>query len=91
MFKKGGESKVFWTAGNDVAGKGRIMIESDDSSDWQYEIFTMDGRCVNRGMLKSEVGLTYLPLHSVINPERVYIFRAINGSGESLHLVFKSD
>lgn len=91
MFKKGVESKVFWTTGNDVAGKGRIMIESDDSSDWQYEIFTMDGRCVNRGMLKSEVGLTYLPLHSVINPERVYIFRAINGSGESLHLVFRSD
>ena len=86
MFKKGGESKVFWTTGYDVAGKGRIMIESDDNSDWQYEVFTMDGRCVNRGMLKSEVGLNYLPLHSVVNPGRVYIFRAISVSG-----VFRSD
>ena len=91
MFKKGGESKVFWTTGNYVAGKGRIMIESDDNSDWQYEIFTIDGRCVNRGMLKPGIGLTYLPLHSVINPGRVYVFRAISASGESLHLVFRSD
>jgi hypothetical protein len=92
MFKKeGGKTRLFWIPGAGFGGNSRIMIQSDKPEVWQYEIITMDGRCVYKGILKLEEGMTYLPLNKMMISRTAYIFRALDASCKNHHLVFRND
>ncbi len=73
------------------AGAGhsnQVLIQSENPDVWKYEIFSMDGRCMKKGILNSSAGFTIIPIESTLTAG-IYIFRAIDSYGKKYCLQFQ--
>ena len=73
------------------AGSQQIMIESRHPDLLKYEIISMDGRCVTKGIAKLSGGTTSLPVSGKWMAAALYLFRAQDESGNKYTLLFRRD
>jgi hypothetical protein len=75
-----------------IAGQGTgpagIMILSDSPAVWKYEVISIQGRIMNGGVLKLREGINLFNLQSEKISAGVYIFRALDSSGQQYSLAF---
>jgi hypothetical protein len=91
-FKKG-ERKIRVSLLSPYAGVGsqQIMIESRHPDLLKYEIISMDGRCVTKGIVKLSEGTTRLPVSGEWMATALYLFRAQDELGNKYTLLFRKD
>jgi hypothetical protein len=88
MFKKeAGNCRLGWIPSG--IGGMQLLIQSAVPDQWNYEIISMDGRYIKKGILNVAVGRTCLPIGSESIPAGIYLFRATDSKGKNHSLQFK--
>jgi hypothetical protein len=78
-----------WLGPDNQSGFGKILIQSDQPDIWKYEIISIQGQIINRGVIKLELGKNYLMIGPEIISRGIYVFEAMNSSGSPYSLIFK--
>jgi len=90
FFKMDGRNILFnWLGMNNSSGSSQLLIQSDQRDELKYEISSVQGKIVKRGAMKLAEGRNYLPLGEEIISRGVYIFYAINITGNHYSLLFR--
>jgi hypothetical protein len=72
------------------SGYSQLLIQSDRLDEWKYDICTIQGQIIKRGVVKLVEGRNYLTLGELIS-KGVYIFHAVNITGHRYSLLFKKE
>jgi hypothetical protein len=78
-----------WLGPDNQSGFGKILIQSDQSDIWKYEIISIQGQIIKRGVIKLERGKNYLTIEPEIVSKGIYVFEAMNSSWSPYSLIFK--
>jgi hypothetical protein len=70
------------------AGANYILIRSDIADEWQYEIISLNGHSVKKGILKIREGINLFAPEPELFSAGIYVFRAIDSSGQHKSLIF---
>ncbi|HCL82554.1 MAG TPA: hypothetical protein DIC22_01205 [Chitinophagaceae bacterium] len=73
------------------AGANQILIRSDIAGEWQYEIISLNGRFLKNGILKIREGINLFTPEPEILSAGIYLFRAMDSSGQQESLIFVKD
>jgi hypothetical protein len=84
-------TRLVWLGFSNLSGSSQLLIQSDHPDEWKYEVISVLGQTINRGVVKLEEGRNYLKLREEIIPKGVYIFHAVNLSGKHYSLLFKKE
>ena len=69
-------------------GTTNILIRSDFPDEWKYEIISINGAVFKKGSLTLGMGINCLMVGKEMIPAGIYIFRAMDSSGEKYSLLF---
>ncbi len=83
--------RLNWLGFNNLSGSSQLLIQTDHPDEWKYEVSSVLGQIITRGVVKLEDGRNYLNLGKEIIARGVYIFHAINFSGNHYSLLFKKE
>ncbi|HEY4935752.1 MAG TPA: hypothetical protein VII44_04195 [Puia sp.] len=89
--KSGGNIRLNWLPSGIPAESNQLLIQSDQQDEWKYEIISINGQCVKKGMMKLEEGKNYLTVGPEILSRGIYVFRAMDSSGNNYSLLFKKE
>jgi hypothetical protein len=78
-----------WLGPDNQSGFGKILIQSDQLDIWKYEIISIQGQIIKRGVIKLERGKNYLTIEPEIISRGIYVFEAMNSSESPYSLIFK--
>jgi hypothetical protein len=73
--------RLSWVASVSGSGINEILIQTSQTGKWNYEIVSMDGRCIKKGILELEKDLTRFPVGSILRSRGKYLFRAMDSKG----------
>jgi len=91
-FKTGSENtRLSWLPAGNPGGSGQVMIRSSSADTWNYEIITISGCPVEKGIIQLNKGKNYLVLHPDRFSTGFYIFRGFDAAGKNYSLLFKND
>ncbi len=91
LFKMVGRNiRLNFLGTSNSSGYSQFLIQSDQPDEWEYEICTIQGQIIKRGVMKLLEGRNYFTLGEII-PRGVYIFHAINITGNHYSLLFKKE
>ena len=79
--------RLSWCPGIDNLGN-HIIIQSETSDTWCYEIISSEGRFIKTGSLPITAGLTNFPIGSISMPSGMYVFRASDSRGKKYIMLF---
>jgi hypothetical protein len=92
LFKKeGGNIRLSWVSPGISSVTGQLLIQSENQDTWKYEIISLQGRSVIKGILKLQEGKNYLSVETELVSTGVYVFRAVDSSGKFYSVIFKKD
>jgi hypothetical protein len=92
LFKKQNrETRLSWFSEGIGTGPQRILIQSEHPDVWKYEIISINGRSIIKGLLKLGEGITELPVSDEMISTAFYLFRASDSFGNNYALVFRKD
>jgi hypothetical protein len=92
LFKMDGSNiQLNWLGAGNPPGSNQLLIQSGQRDEWKYEIISIQGQIVKRGVMKLEEGRNYLALGEEIISSGVYVFHAINSIGNHYSLKFKKE
>ncbi|HSZ33326.1 MAG TPA: hypothetical protein VK772_08440 [Puia sp.] len=90
LFRENGQNpELSWVSSgvSDIYGKLSITTEVPD--EWSFEILTVEGRVIKKGVLNLGRGKNFLDPQLESFSSGVYIFRALDSSGKSHSLLFR--
>lgn len=82
--------RMNWLGRSNSSGSNQLLIQTDQRDEWKYEISSIQGQILKRGVMKLMEGRNYLNLEEIIS-RGVYIFHAINITGNHYSLLFKKE
>jgi hypothetical protein len=92
LFKKQLENtRLNWVTQGVSPWRGLLLIQTDQSDEWKYELISIQGRSIKKGSLKLEEGKNYVSFQREFISKGVYIFRAETLTGKLYSLVFRID
>jgi hypothetical protein len=92
LFKKQPENtRLNWVTQGISPGASLLLIQTDRSELWKYELISIQGRSIKKGNLKLEEGKNYLSFQGENISTGVYLFRAETPGGKLYSLVFRID
>jgi hypothetical protein len=92
LFKKRGEIfRMSWLSPGIPAGSGLLLIQAEIPDEWKYEIISINGQSIKKGILKLEPGRNIIPVGPENISSGVYVFRAMDSSGKKYSILFKED
>lgn len=68
----------------------QLLMQSDKVDEWEYEILTMQGQIIKKGIMNLVAGNNYLDLGSEIISQEIYVFRAIDNLGNLHSILFRN-
>jgi hypothetical protein len=89
--KEYGITRLSWLSAGIGAKHNQILIQSENQSDWNYKIISIEGRFIKSGILHIGDGLTYFPIGSEILATGKYVFRATDSKGKYYALLFEKN
>jgi hypothetical protein len=90
LFKMGSENiRLSWLPAGILGGGGRMLIQSAFADTWEYEIISLNGRPVKKGIIQLSEGKTYLTWSQESISNGIYIFLAFDSTGKRYSLIFK--
>ncbi len=81
--------RLNWLGMSNSSGFSQLLIQSDRRDEWKYEISSVQGQIIKRGVIRLVEGRNYLPLGEEIISKGVYIFNGINITGDHYSLLFQ--
>ncbi|HZZ75643.1 MAG TPA: hypothetical protein VFE04_06915 [Puia sp.] len=73
--------RLSWVVSVSGSGINEILIQTSQTGKWDYEIVSIDGRCIKKGILELEKELTRFPVGSILRSRGKYLFRAMDSKG----------
>jgi hypothetical protein len=73
--------RLSWVAAGFGSEQNQILIHSVNPDTWKYEIISMEGRFIKKGVLPVRKNLTRFPIGSEIISRGKYFFRATDSKG----------
>jgi hypothetical protein len=73
--------RLSWVISSFGSGINEILIQTSQTDVWNYEIISMEGRCIQKGILAIEKELTRFPVGSMLLSRGKYLFRAMDSKG----------
>jgi hypothetical protein len=68
----------------------QLLVQSEKVDEWKYEILTMQGQIIKKGIMNLVSGNNYLDVGSEIISQEIYVFRAIDILGNLHSLLFRN-
>jgi hypothetical protein len=85
--KEGKSTQLSWCPDKDNAAN-HILIQSETSDTWSYEIISLDGRSIKTGSLQITAGFTHFPVGSFVMASGLYVFRASDSGNKKYVMLF---
>lgn len=73
--------RLSWVASAFGSEPNEILIQTLHPDVWNYEIISIEGRCIKKGILNIEKDITRLPVGSAMMPRGKYVFSATDSKG----------
>lgn len=90
MLRVDGQGPVIsWISSGNSGTYGKMAIVTETPDDWEFEILSIDGRIVKKGVLYLGRGINYMDPDLIMMPSGIYIFRATDSSGKNYSLLFR--
>ncbi|HLA60517.1 MAG TPA: hypothetical protein VK622_17205, partial [Puia sp.] len=83
--------RLSWVSSGFISEQNQILIHSVNPDMWDYEIISMDGRFIKKGVLPVGKDLTRFSIGSEMMSRGKYFFRATNSKGRLFVLPFEKN
>jgi hypothetical protein len=77
-----------WISQGSDSKQNQLLIQSETSDEWNYEIISLRGGIIKKGILNIGKGLTFFPTGSMDMIKGEYVFRALDSKGRCHVLLF---
>jgi hypothetical protein len=87
--ENGPNPELSWVSSGVSGTYGKFCITTQAPVEWSFEILTMEGRVIKKGVLNLGQGKNFIDPELESFSSGVYIFRALDSSGKSVSLLFR--
>ncbi len=87
--ENGPNPELSWVSSGVSDSYGKLSIMTEAPVEWSFEILTMEGRAIKKGVLNLGSGKNFIDPELESFSSGVYIFRALDSSGKSHSLLFR--
>ncbi len=87
--ENGPNPELSWVSSGDSNIYGKLCITTETPVGWSFEILTMEGRVIKKGVLNLAQGKNFIDPGLESFSSGVYIFRVLDSSGKSHSLLFR--
>ncbi len=89
--KENSKPHLSWISPATGTGSQQLMIQSQNPGHWKYEIISLNGQSIKKGVLNTGVEKTMVSVNNEWMADAFYIFRIEDSAGNPYSLLFRKD